>query len=131
MTATHVNGCEVIASEPVASPLSTPDRPVYFRQIRRLLLADDSEAFGCVHCDYTASAPGRVRAHLSKHNGSAGTGRQAAGQINLDELLARIARGDAAQAQLDAVTKERNTWKRRALAAERNLAAIRRAVTGK
>jgi hypothetical protein len=136
MTATHVNGREVVAEEPAASPLSTPERPIYFRQIRRLLLADGSEVFGCVHCDFTASAAGRVRGHLAKHfppgtSSPAGTGRRKHPQIDVDELVARLARGDAAVARLTAAAKECDRWKKRALDAERHLAIIRRALAGK
>jgi hypothetical protein len=132
MTATHVNGLEVMAEEPVASPLGTPERPMYFRQIRRLLLADGSEVFGCVHCDFTADAAGRVRGHLAKHS-PPGTPSPAAPsrkgrRINVNELLTRLAHGDAAVARLRAVEEERNQWRTRALDAERTLATIRRAV---
>lgn len=67
MTATTVNGIQVLASEAVEAPISTPKKPIYFKQARRLLLADDTELYGCVHCDFAATGIGIVRTHLKTH----------------------------------------------------------------
>lgn len=70
MTATHVGGHEVVAAEPVRSPLWKPDRPVMFRNILELLLDDGTTLHGCAHCDYTCEKVGQVRNHLTKaHKG--------------------------------------------------------------
>lgn len=71
MTATQVNGIEVITAESVLSPLSTPDKPIRFKNILRLLLADDTTIYGCGKegCDYTDEKPGRVRLHFRTHAG--------------------------------------------------------------
>lgn len=135
MTATHVNGLEVITDEPAEAPLSTADRPVFFKQIRRLLLADGDEVFGCVHCTYTADSVHRVRPHLGKHSRRGTDPRPGAvptmrPQADVAELLARLAKGDTARAELSTAQRERNRWKRRALDAERDLETIRRAIRG-
>ncbi|MGA5820018.1 hypothetical protein ACPC54_19400 [Kitasatospora sp. NPDC094028] len=72
MTATAVDGITVIEDTPSLSPLSRPGKPVYFHQIRHLLMEDGSELFGCTHCTYTSPKIGAVRPHLKKHkNGTA------------------------------------------------------------
>ncbi|MFE4263379.1 hypothetical protein [Streptomyces sp. NPDC056883] len=67
MTATTVNGIQVLASEAVEAPISTSAKPIYFKQARRLLLANDTELYGCVHCDFAATGIGVVRTHLKAH----------------------------------------------------------------
>lgn len=67
MTATHVKGVAVVADEPARSPISRPGVNVVFDQIRHLLLADGSEWYGCVHCDYVSQNPNSIRPHLKAH----------------------------------------------------------------
>ncbi|WP_327258262.1 hypothetical protein [Streptomyces sp. NBC_01244] len=67
MTATTINGVQVLESEAIEAPISTPDRRVYFKQIRRLLLADGAEHYGCIHCPFTSPKIGLVRTHLKEH----------------------------------------------------------------
>lgn len=129
MTATHVNGVRVIESAPAASPLSKPGKPVHFKQVLHLLLEDDTETYGCLHCDYTAAGPGQVRAHLAVHTGrrlGAKPGprpkKPVPADLTLSDLLERVR-------NLDRVTTERDEWKRRAKDAERKLAALRKALT--
>jgi hypothetical protein len=72
MTATAVDGITVIEETPSLSPLSRPGKPIYFHQIRHLLMSDGSELFGCKHCTYTSPKIGAVRPHLKRHkNGTA------------------------------------------------------------
>lgn len=73
MTATSINGVAVIASEPAESKISVSGRPVYFKQIMKLLLEDGTEAYGCAHCDWTANGAPSVRSHLKKHSTKART----------------------------------------------------------
>lgn len=133
MTATHVNGVAVIASEPAEAPISTPEKPIHFKRIMKLLLEDGTEAFGCLHCDYAADSHMRVRPHLHKH-----TPRKAAetapppaapepidpATITLAELLDAVQSSREHQADAE-------RWKARALRAEQDLALIRRTLTGK
>jgi hypothetical protein len=55
VTATTVNGVNVIADEPVSG--IRPD-------IRKLLLDNAAELYGCQHCTFTAATPGPVQHHL-------------------------------------------------------------------
>ncbi len=125
MTATSVNGLAVIADEATRSPITDrAGKPVYWQQIRTLLLEDESQAYGCAHCDYTSSNPASIRPHLNKHNkktpAANGTGHRAA-DLTLTDLLAKLA-------ELEKVTSERDAWKRRAVKAERSLNALREAL---
>jgi hypothetical protein len=119
MTATHVDGVEVIADEPAQSPITSRDgKPVHFKQIRELLLADGATVYGCVHCDYTSPGIGSIRPHLGKHKNG-----KDADEISLSQLLARIA-------EIEKVTAERDEWKARALKAEGSLKVLRDALGG-
>ncbi|MEV6956573.1 hypothetical protein [Streptomyces sp. NPDC051183] len=67
MTATTVNGIKVLESERIEAPISTSTNPIYFKQARRLLLADETELYGCIHCDFADTRIGVVRTHLKTH----------------------------------------------------------------
>lgn len=122
MTATHVNGVEVIADEPTTSPITAKDgSPVLWHQTRTLLLADGSTVYGCVHCDYTSPNANSVRPHLNRHRNNSSASKSTPGDLSLNELVARLA-------DLDKVTADRDEWKRRALAAEKRLKALRNAL---
>jgi hypothetical protein len=127
MTATIVDGLEVIADEPTPSPIS--DRAgnrIIWTQTRTLLLADGSTIYGCQHCDYTSPNVNSIRPHLSKHieRGPKNNGRKAKPEdLSLNQLLARLG-------ELSAVESDRDRWKARAQTAEKQLAALRRAIKG-
>lgn len=132
MTATQVNGVAVVASEPAEAAISTPEHPVRFKQIVKLLLEDGTEVFGCVHCDYTADSHTRVRPHLGKHAVRKGEPPPSVAQPEpLD--LATVAVADlldmAQRVHEHQADAER--WKARALRAEQDLALIRRTINGK
>jgi hypothetical protein len=135
LTATSINGVPIIAAEPAEASIRTADgQPVRFKQILKLLLEDGTEAYGCLHCDYTAPRMVQVRPHLSKHN------RQRVepaprsepytpepidpDRLTLAEML------EAVQSARENRT-ETDRWKARALRAEQDLALIRRTVAGK
>lgn len=129
MTATHVDGVPVIASEPAADPKGWKDRrtgePLKFRQVLRLLLEDGSETYGCIHCDYTNPNIYSIRPHLNKHRttlAAPAANGHAAG-IDIAELVRRL---HAAERMQD----ERDMWKSRALNAERELRKIRELLGG-
>lgn len=126
MTATEVNGLKVVETEAAHSPLSTPDKPVYFKRIVQLLLEDGNTTYGCVHCDYTSPQLGSVRAHLPSHNRAQinprkGTKVLSAEAAPLMDLTIREL--------FDAVlqVRESDSWKERALKAETRLAEFRKA----
>lgn len=120
MTATSVNGVAVIADEPARAPFT--NREVYFKQIRLLMLEDESTVFGCAHCDYTAAGPGSVRGHLGTHGKPRSRAvAKAASEMSISDLLKRLA-------ELDKLTAERDQWKARAVKAEQDLSAIRGAL---
>lgn len=126
MTATHVDGIAVIADEATKSPINDrAGKPIYWQQIRTLLLEDDTTTYGCLHCDYTADKPASIRPHLNKHKDKVmrkAVKRMPASEMSLSELLAKLA-------ELEKVTAERDEWKRRALTAERKLATMRKALS--
>jgi hypothetical protein len=122
VTATHVNGLAVIADEPALSPITTgAGAPIYFQQIRQLLLEDDSTAYGCVHCDFAAGSINAVRPHLRKHREqpSPKTRQPKLSELTLGELLKRLD-------EHTRVAADRDSWKARALKAERNLGILRK-----
>ncbi|MFH0246186.1 hypothetical protein ACGRHY_28060 [Streptomyces sp. HK10] len=71
MTATHVNGLAVVEDQPARSGISRPGVNVVLEQTRHLLLADGSEVYGCLHCNYTSENKHSIRPHLKKHKNRA------------------------------------------------------------
>ncbi|MET8768237.1 MULTISPECIES: hypothetical protein [unclassified Streptomyces] len=67
MTATCINGIEVVEDQPAQSPLTRPGVYVVFDKIRHLLLADGSEWYGCALCDYTSQNKNSILPHLKAH----------------------------------------------------------------
>ena len=128
MTATHVDGRKVVQDQAAKSPLHTDTQPVLFRQTRELLLDDGTVVFGCAHCDFTAAGIGAVRPHLKEHTGR-GPGRprtaitQDVKDLSLADLLTAVQ-------SLEKITAERESWRTRALDAERRLRTLRRALNG-
>lgn len=137
MTATVVDGKAVVATEPAISPLSTDEKPVHFKQFVRLLLDDESEVYGCVHCDFTDAAWTRVRSHLGIHGNGRRSGRPRKEPVLADsEVLALtlgelIERARQAEHRIDVVLQlqeDRDRWKARAKDAERRLNVLRTAL---
>lgn len=135
MTAQQVDGVEVVSDEPTTSAIRTRSgEPVIWEQTRTLTLADGRVTYGCQHCDYVNDNMMSIRPHLGAHNkagpraGSRANSRartvtELAQGMSLSDLLGRLA-------QLEQVGAERDAWKARAQSAERNLATLRRALTG-
>lgn len=122
MTASHVDGVEVIAVENAKSNWKGRNgEHLEYRQMLKLLLADGRELYGCLHCDYTHENLNSIRPHLNKHrlpdlgNGLAG--------LDIPGLIKRLS-------DVDRVETERDRWKTRALDAERELRKIRQAFKG-
>lgn len=123
MTASIVNGLEVIADEPTEAPLcDRAGKPLVWRQTRTLLLSDGSTVYGCLHCDYTSDNVKAIRPHLNKHRGST-VDVARLDELTLGEVLRRLA-------ALDDLAAERDSWKERATRAERSLSHLRRALRG-
>lgn len=125
MTATQVDGVEVVADEPTAFGMrDASGNLVYQKQTRTLLLADGRTLYGCLHCDYTRENRNAIRPHLKAHSGrGAAKNDQPAANLTLADLLARLE-------QLDKVTAERDAWKTRAKTAEKKLTTLRNALGG-
>lgn len=130
MTATEVDGVPVIATEPAADPKGWKDRrtgePLKFRQVLRLLLEDGTETYGCLHCDYTSRNIYSIRPHLNKHRftiAAEPTGNGHPAGVDLADLARRLQHVDRLEQDVD-------TWKRRALDAERELRKIRDVLGG-
>ncbi|GAA0632486.1 hypothetical protein GCM10010174_61940 [Kutzneria viridogrisea] len=122
MTATHVDGVEVIADEPTRSAFNSRDgEPVYWKQNRTLLLADGRTVYGCLHCDYTSPNVHSIRPHLNRHRDL--KQRQSVG--GADDTLSRMVRK---LAEAEEIADDRDRWKARAVAAEKQLRTLRRAL---
>ena len=118
MTATHVNGRAVIASEPAESNITNAQgEHIRFKQILRLLLDNGAVVYGCAHCDFTGASPNNVRPHLKRHRG---------GRASTDALVQLAAQLDE-QAEL---VRERDEREARARKAEGELARLRRIIQG-
>jgi len=122
MTATQVDGVDVVADEPARSPVNDREgNPIYFKQMRELLLSDGRTVYGCIHCDYTAERLSQVRPHLNKHR----DGKQPRGS----GAIAVLAKQLAAQAiQVETLAADRDQWRQRARSAEKSLADLRKAL---
>lgn len=141
MTATQVNGVKVVASEPATTNLASADRPIYFKQVVKLLLEDGTEVYGCVHCDYTNEKKSSLRPHLGAHaqrknkaDQKSEVGRLAEDLANLplEEILDwaqigidHVNKDDKPDPQverqaklIDKLMEEREEWKARAKLAE-------------
>jgi hypothetical protein len=135
VTATKVDGQLVIETEPVESPLSTPDRPVVFTRIMRLLLEDGREFYGCADgdCDYADLKMGNVRAHLKAHRtpaAKAAATRDATFEdMTIGEVLAIAETYGALNGALERMTEDRNAWKARARKAEASLATLKKVLS--
>ncbi|WP_245572446.1 hypothetical protein [Actinokineospora enzanensis] len=121
MTATTVNGIDVLRDEPTLAPITSRDgKPVYWQQTRTLTLADGSVVYGCAHCDYTADKAGAIRPHLKTHAAKTVVPKSS-GDLSLSDVLNRLSAADQVQA-------DRDQWRTRALKAERSLATMRKAL---
>lgn len=121
MTATRVNGLAVVADEAAESPLpKRPDgSPVLYKRMRRLLLEDGSEVFGCALCDLTGELA-VVRMHLKVH----AEPKQARPRVDLSDLMDLARRLQA----VDRIQADRDEWRDRALKAEGELRKLRKAL---
>lgn len=69
----YCGGYEVIADEVAEYVIpagfgSKPGRTVQWPRVRKLLLADDREVYGCAECEYWAPRITSVRPHLNAHS---------------------------------------------------------------
>jgi hypothetical protein len=126
---TTVDGVAVIAEEQVESPLSTPERPIYFTRIKRFLLANETTVFGCSECGFTGATWHVVRGHLTtNHSDRKPRSETVPLGMTLGELLEQERRAAHLANQVERLLDERDEWKARAKEAERDLAAIRKAL---
>lgn len=121
MTATHVNGQQVVSDNPTQAPIRSKDGTViWWRQTRTLLLANGDTVFGCLHCDYTSPNANSIRPHLGKHR-AAKVAPPTLGGITVADLVQRLS-------EAETLTEDRDHWKARALAAEKSLRQMRKAL---
>jgi hypothetical protein len=127
MVATHAFGLEVVGNVPTPSPIADrAGNPILWEQTRTLTLADGSTAYGCHHCDYTSRNVNSIRPHLRKHNQrttSRANGRDPAAELTVHELLGQLA-------TLEDLRAERDSWKARAVKAEKALRTLRTMLGG-
>lgn len=119
----EIGGVAVVADRRAATGGKHPKtgEPLRLKQVRDLLLADGTHIYGCAHCDYTNTNLHSMRPHLNKHRDrKAATALNGAAGISLADVIARLGAGAALEA-------DRDRWRDRALAAERDLGSLRRA----
>ncbi|MFF4933383.1 hypothetical protein ACFY2H_31500 [Streptomyces griseofuscus] len=131
-----VNDLEVIEVEFAETPLSTPDRPVRFKQIVKILLEDGSVTYGCAWagCGFTGKTAIAVRPHLKAHKPAANAVDVTS--LPVGEVLELARSAQTLRTDLERTTRERDRlstslydeWKPRALAAERQLNSIQKAL---
>ena len=132
----------IVEIQRAESPLSKPGAPVYFKTILLLLMEDGREIYACSECPYTSPKVGLVRHHGRADHPKVGQAHPNAVRANRDpqtmtvkELLATAAEvnelRDAVRklrAKLERAEANDGDWKRRALAAEKDLALLRQAL---
>jgi hypothetical protein len=133
MTATTIDGVEVVASEPAMSPLSeVHGQAIHYKQILKLLLADGRELFGCAHCDYTSTSVQRVYPHLKKHSPRPPRQATAVDPAGLDMTVGELLKAYQQITEMaDAYARladDRDEWKSRARKAEGQLGTLRKAL---
>ncbi|MCA1195107.1 hypothetical protein [Saccharopolyspora sp. 6V] len=117
-----IDSVPVITDEPTLAPMrDKAGKPIFWQQTRTLCLADGRTVYGCAHCEYTSENVLSIRPHLNVHKA-----RPTTPTGDDDPVAALVAR----LAEYDRVAAERDEWKRRAKAAERDLRAIRKAIGG-
>lgn len=131
-TGQTIKGEVVTADMPARSPLPHPTDPhqhLYYKTIRELWLMGGGIVYGCTDCDYTGPTVYSVRAHRSTHTPRRPTtapvtphGETPADIATLDALMARLA-------AIGKLQSERDRWRTKAIAAERQLAALRRSLS--
>lgn len=139
----RIDGLRVLEREPVESPLSTPERPIYFTRILRLLLEDGSELFGCgaAGCEEVRETVQAVSVHLGVEHPDPEKARIKSTDP-LDMTLREVTEviGDMKELRTenirltrenDRLKRDRNEWKARAKDAESDLTVIRNAIRGK
>ena len=138
MTATFVNGLEVVADDPVLSPLSTPENPIFYKRIRLLLLSDGTTVYGCTECDVTGTSMPHVRSHLRVHNepkphrapkSSAPPPLNGAGSMTLAEVVDLAHRMETQAQHIGRLMDDRDHWRERAKKAEKALDVLRKALS--
>lgn len=126
-----VDGQLVVADDLAETGLSTPERPMHFKRIRKLTLADGTVVHKCTECDYVRPRWEQVRPHLSKHTEPKVEDLIPASplmEMSLGELVEVVKRVEIQGRHIDRLLTERDNWKTRAQDAERRLAAMRRAL---
>lgn len=100
-------------------------QPIRWPRIRRLTLQGlSTPVYGCAHCDYVRLAPLHIRSHLKRHaymNRKAKPAQPSAvtSGMSLAEALSKLG-------HIDAMRDRELKWRERALAAERELAKMKR-----
>ncbi|MCP3817815.1 hypothetical protein NLX86_06595 [Streptomyces sp. A3M-1-3] len=121
MTATQHKGHSVIHDDPVTG---------IRQEIRKLLLDNGSEVYGCQQCAFTSETAGPVQHHLKTcgkptNKPAAKTAPNLANSAMAELTLGKIM---TAAANYDDVVEERDYWKSRARTAETKLDALNKAV---
>jgi hypothetical protein len=140
---THVNGQEVIADEPAQSllPPKPNGEPIYLTRVRQLLLADGSTIYACAECGkYTGPAVINVVAHIRSHRRAEPetttpiptvavlSSAPATAAVPVPSPSDGPDPGPAATAALRDLTADRDTWRKRAETAEKDLTELREAI---
>ncbi|WP_217226032.1 hypothetical protein [Streptomyces anulatus] len=129
-----INGLEIVEVEFAETPLSTPSKSIRFKQIVKILLEDGSVTYGCAWagCGFTGDTSFAIRPHLRVHAPETPD----ISKLSVGELLELAESAHTLRTDLNQTTRERDRlakslnedWKPRALAAERQLSSIQRAL---
>lgn len=133
MTASSVRGIPVLSNEDTLAPVKDrAGNDVHWKRVRTLGLADGSTIYGCSECDVVDDDKFMVWRHLSKHpKPEPELTAKSIGKL-VDKLVTQerkeaVAAAKAARRRIKDVTKSRDEWRARAVAAEKSLQAIRSA----
>ncbi|MFK0047974.1 hypothetical protein ACIQU4_28575 [Streptomyces sp. NPDC090741] len=123
--------------QPAEARISTPDKPVTFKQTVLLLLEDGTEMFGCAHADcvYTHHTLEGVRPHLKVHKPTPPAEPTDPADMSVRDLLQLASSAEQIGAELKSTARERDRaiedrdhWRRRAKSSERQLRTIQNAL---
>lgn len=116
MAEVHINKMLIVKTEPAETNLGNG---ATYRTVRKLTMKDGTVLYGCVECeyDYAANNPMAVAAHVRTTHRVV-VDITAIKDITITDLIRAAADHE--------VANNANEWKTRALAAERDLAKLRK-----
>lgn len=134
MTITRFEGVPVVRDElaPSHLPPRADGTKILFKRVHKLTLANDRVIYCDDRYEFFSDKIGQVTAHLSKRDGRR-VGRPSVASISapvapVTKLLKLIEENKKLKRERSQITRQRDTWKKRAMDAERALTSINRAI---